>query len=359
MTPEYVVHGLELSYFTGKLEAYVRVKGIPHRFVAMDSADFRRCSRETGVAQMPQIERPDGSWTTDTTAFIATFEDEQTEPRLRPQAPAAAFLSLLLEDFCDEWLWRSALYYRWAFADDRRLLSAQLARTLLRDIPAPFWLRRRFILMRQRWVFLRNDGVTRMTAPQIEALYHETIDALEPIFAARRYLFGDRPCEADFGLFGPFFRHFSHDPTPAAILRDRGPHTLAWAARLWATRPHDLAGTAPILDAPEDLAPLFTMAGEDYLPYLDANHAAVRERLATVRYQTRGVDWSVPASPYRAHCLAALRAAYRSLAPHDCATVAARIGRGAQILAADGALPPAAPRPGGVRVMSRSWTPTS
>jgi glutathione S-transferase len=353
MTPEYVVHGLELSYFTGKLEAYVRVKGIPHRFVAMDSTDFRRCSRETGIAQMPQIQRPDGSWTTDTTAFITAFEDEQKEPRLRPPAPAAAFLSLLLEDFCDEWLWRPALYYRWAFADDRRLLSAQIARTLLRDIPAPFWLRRHFILMRQRWVFLRSDGVTRITAPQIEALYRETIDALEPIFASRRYLFGDRPCEADFGLFGPFFRHFSHDPTPAAILRARGPHTLAWTARLWATRPHDLVRTEPILEAPEDLAPLLEMAGDDYLPYLHANHAAVRERRGTVRYQVRGVDWSVPASPYRAHCLVVLRAAYQSLGPDDRAAVAARIGRGARILAAQETLPLATPRADGARVANR------
>ena len=67
----YRLHGLKLSYFTGKLEAYFRVKGVAFEFVDMDTADFRRCARETGIAQMPQVQAPDGRWLTDTTAIIA------------------------------------------------------------------------------------------------------------------------------------------------------------------------------------------------------------------------------------------------------------------------------------------------
>lgn len=356
MTGELVVHGLKLSYFTGKLEAYLRVKGIPHRFVEMDLADFRRCARATGIAQMPQLEHPDGSWETDTTAILARVEGERGEPRLHPEQPVAVFLALLLEDTFDEWLWRPALYYRWAFAEDRTLMSAQIAQTLLRNVPAPSGLRRRFILERQRWVFLRRDGVTRETAPQIEALYRRTIDALEPIFAKRPFLFGERPCEADFGLFGPFFRHFSHDPTPAAILRERGPHTLAWTARLWATRPEDVIRAAPIREAPDDLAPLLAMAGDDYLPYLAANEAAVQERRKWLRYESQGVPWSVPASPYRAHCLAVLRSAFHALEPGARAAVDLRLGvDAARILSSEPASIPAAPRAGTARVLDRSW----
>ena len=79
--PAYRLHGLKLSYFTGKLEAYFRCKGIAHAFVEMDTADFRRCARATGIAQMPQVECPDGPWLTDTTAIIAHFE-EMTCPRI-------------------------------------------------------------------------------------------------------------------------------------------------------------------------------------------------------------------------------------------------------------------------------------
>lgn len=355
VTSESRLHGLKLSYFTGKLEAYFRVKGIPHRFVEMDLADFRRCARATGIAQMPQVEGPDGTWLTDTTAILAHFEAQQPEPRLHPEEPVAGFLSLLLEDLFDEWLWRPALYYRWAFAEDRALMSAQIARSFLRDVPAPFWLRRRFILERQRWVYLRRDGVTRETAPRIEALYRRTIDALEAIFARRPFLFGERPCEADFGLFGPFFRHFSHDPTPAAILREEGPHTLAWTARLWVTRPADVAQAAPITDAPEDLAPLLAIASDGYLPYLAANEAALRARCKHVRYESDGVSWSVPVSPYRTHCLAALRAGYQALAPGPRATAGARMGAGAAVLSAPSDSVPVTLTRDTNRVVGRHW----
>jgi hypothetical protein len=48
-----------------------------------------------------------------------------------------SWLADLLEDFGDEWLWRPALYYRWAFREDARLMSDRLARGMLRDIPLP------------------------------------------------------------------------------------------------------------------------------------------------------------------------------------------------------------------------------
>ena len=128
------LHGLKLSYFTGKLEAWMRARGLPFRFVEMDLDGFRACARATGVAQMPALRSPDGEWLTDTTAILRRLEAEAPGPALQPEAPLAAFLSLFLEDAFDEWLWRPALYYRWAFADDARLMSRRIAATLMRDL---------------------------------------------------------------------------------------------------------------------------------------------------------------------------------------------------------------------------------
>lgn len=150
MGETYTLHGLKLSYFTGKLEAYLRAKGIPFRYVEMDMADFRACAGQTGVAQMPQLQCPDGSWLTDTTAIIAHFESFWPKPRLHPETADTRFASLLLEDLFDEWLWRPALYYRWGFSQDARLLGEQLARGLLRDQFGPVWARRLFITARQK-----------------------------------------------------------------------------------------------------------------------------------------------------------------------------------------------------------------
>lgn len=329
----YILHGLKLSYFTGKLEAYLRAKGVPFRFVEMDMADFRACARATGMAQMPQLQTPDGEWLTDTSAILKRLEGERPEPAYQPADPAAAFLSLLLEDAFDEWLWRPALYYRWAFEEDARLMSRQIARTMMRDLPLPLCLRRRFILDRQRRVYLREDGVTPATAPQTAALYPEVLAVLEPILAARPYLFGERPCFADFGLFGPMFRHFASDPTPASILRETAPNVLAWTTRLWALTPGVATTAAPLGPAPADLDALLALVVRDHLPELAANADAVAAGRREVRFSHRGVAWRLPASPYRARCLAELQTAFAELSDRDRSEVVARLGTGAEILA--------------------------
>lgn len=321
----YTLYGLKLSYFTGKLEAYLRAKGIAFQFVEMNLADFQRCAKETGVAQMPQLLTPKGTWLTDTTAIIAHFEDQAVEPLFRPSTAQGAFLSRLLEDAFDEWLWRPALYYRWAFREDAQLMGRQIARTLLRDLPAPLWLRSFWITKRQQVEYLRGDGVTRENSPAIERHYLTVLDLLEPIFAARPYLFGERPCEADFGLFGPMFRHFSHDPTPAAILRERAPHVMQWVARLWAATPDRFASTTNVADAPADLDPLLRCIGADYLPFLEANLKAVANQVPRVRFESFGSQFEIPASPYRADCWLALRRQVAALSKEEQSAVCARL----------------------------------
>lgn len=351
----YILHGLKLSYFTGKLEGYLQAKGVPFRYVEMDMADFRACARATGVAQMPQLQAPDGSWLTDTTAILAHFEASWPELALQPVDPAAVFLSLFLEDAFDEWLWRPALYYRWAFAEDARLMSRQIARTMMRDLKAPLWLRRRFILARQRREFLTRDGVTPQTAPTVEALYGEVLDTLEPILTARPYLFGERPVAADFGLFGPFFRHFSHDPTPHAILRERAPAVLAWVARLWAARPETLAAAPRPTTVPPDLDPLLALAARDHLPELAAHEAALATGQSEISLTMNGVPWRYPGSPYRVACLANLRTKFAALDPTARAEVQRRLGSKA---VATLTAPPAAPTPTPItkgRPRDRHW----
>jgi glutathione S-transferase len=348
------LHGLRLSYFTGKLEAYFRCKGVAYIFVEMDTADFRRCAKATGIAQMPQVERADGSWLTDTSAIIAHYESEQPSPSIRPVSAAARFISLLLEDFFDEWLWRPALYYRWAFDDDARLMSAQLARTMLRDVPAPLWFRRRLILARQRRVYLNGDGVTSANRAAIEALYISVIEALEPVLATRPFLLGQRPCEADFGLFGPFFRHFSSDPTPAAMLREKGANILAWTARLWASTPASLATASEIAAAPADLGAILRIVTGDYLPYLAANARAVSHGERRVRFIANGATFEAPPNPYRAHCLATLQRAFQALDEASMAAVELAMGQKSQVLLAQPQ--DVAPRPHNTRSVNRQWS---
>lgn len=71
------------------------------------------------------------------------------------------------------------------------------------------------------------------------------------------------------------------------------------------------------------------MAAREYLPYLAANALAVSQSAAVVQYAQGGTGWSVPAAPYRAACLDALKAAYVDL-PDEARTAAGlKLGPGA------------------------------
>ena len=99
---------------------------------------------------------------TDSTPMIAWLETEFPEPSVMPADPATRFLSLLVEDFADEWLWRPAMHYRWSYADDRFVLGNRLGREILgagtRCRRPP---RRTFFQQRQLGIFIRGDGIDR------------------------------------------------------------------------------------------------------------------------------------------------------------------------------------------------------
>lgn len=361
MNEPLVVHGLDLSYFTGKVECYLRAKGIRFRLVEMDTRDFERCAKATGVRQMPQIEMPGGEWLTDSTLIIRYFEQRIAAPSFTPADPAKRFVAHLLEDTGDETLWRPALYYRWAFADDARLMSARLAHGMLRDVKLPFFIRRLLIKTRQQRTYLRKDGVTAATSPAIERLYLDTLAAMETALAAQPFLLGARPTAADFGFFGSMFRHFFSDPTPASIMRATAPRTLEWVARLWALTPASVTG-ADAPEIPAASAGLLKIAAQTHLPYLTANARAFANGEPRVEFEDRGAKFQTPANPYHAWCLDQLIAEYETLAPADAARVDALLGDGAKHLkqpriAGVAAIAPTLPIRAGTPapVKSRAW----
>ena len=110
--------GSNISYFTGKMENYLRLKRIPHRLESMQFPAVRKVlERELGVMQMPVIILPGGRYMTDSTAMIEWFEARHSEHSILPPDPLQRFVCHLLEDWAGEWWWRPAMHYRWHYAD--------------------------------------------------------------------------------------------------------------------------------------------------------------------------------------------------------------------------------------------------
>lgn len=315
----YTVYGMFCSYFTKKLENYFLVKGIPFESVEIDSPKFTEIAERVGVAQFPVVECPDGSWLSDTTLIMQEFENGNSGNAIRPRDPLAAFCSILLEDCFDEWLWAPALYYRWAFDMDQRRRSEEFTYTVASNgLRLPRFALRKIIKTRQVGVHLKENGlVTPDHCRQIEDLYIDLLDLLQPIFASRPFLFGDRPCEADFGLQGPMLPHFANDPTSQEIMQVRAPQVFRWVAQLWSTRPENLSTTAEIDTVPKDLVPLFRKLLPDYLSYLVANCDAYYAEEKSTQYRIEGLEWDVATAPYRVFCLAELQCQFQALTETD------------------------------------------
>lgn len=339
-TPDVLkVHGLDLSYFTGKLESYLRAKGLPYERIEMDTADFKRCAKATGVAQMPQVEWVDGQWLSDTTLIIEFLENLHPDSPVLPTHSVPRFIALLLEDFGDEWLWRPALYYRWAKEQDTRLMGHRLAVGMLRDVPLPLFMRRWFITKRQQFHFLWKDGVRPHTAQRIEAHYLETLDAMEQVLNQHPFLLGSRPSLADFALMGSMFRHFFSDPTPAGIMRERAPNVHEWVARMWNTKLSSHAQTAFSSSTPTHLQPLMRIVCGEFLPYMQANEQALCNKNTHFNFQSGATVFRISTQAYRAWRYQRLRGRFQALSTEARNELATHWPQLAQTLSVDIKMP--------------------
>ncbi len=307
------VYGSAISYYTGKLEGYLRYKEIPYRLIPCTPRLQLRIRRKTGVMQFPAVELPDGRFMTDTTPMIAWFEAQHPEPPVIPHDPLQAFASRLLEDYAEEWLWRPAMHFRWSYRGDALLLSRKIVEELLVGIPLPGFAKRFGMRRRQHGGYVRGDGVTRETWDHVEGAYFKTLEQLAAIFAKRPYLLGEVPTLADFGFFASIFRHFSQDPTASELMRQRAPGVFEWQARLWNARARSVRGEL-VSGIPQDWGPILDEVGSAYLPYLCANAEGWRAGRRRHDAEIQGVFYRrLPVSQYRVWCLEELRAHYDAL----------------------------------------------
>ena len=319
------VYGLDLSYFTGKLQAYLRYCDLSFDYVDLDIGTMRKVAKATGMAQMPAVQLADGRWLTDTTATIGWMETQRTQAEVIPHDPVQRFFSLLIEDYADEWLWRPALHYRWSYETDSRMMGRRIASEMMRDLPIPLGLRTALITKRQQDKYVRGDGITAANRAHVESIYLRNLGWLEAILNDRPFLLGERPTLADFGFMGPMFRHFSLDPTPARIMRDQAPAVFEWVARMWNAKASHLADQPLLGGVPVDWSPILADIGASYLPSLAANAAAARSGQSQFGIELEGAAYHLPVNLNRVHCLKSLQTAYQALEPAAAEVVRSRL----------------------------------
>ena len=315
------VYGSRISYYTGKLEAYLRYKGIDYTPLPTPYAQAEMLKEKVGAVQMPIVD-DDGTWMSDTTPIIEHLESQHPDNHVIPDDPVVGFIAYLIEDYGDEWLWRSAMYYRWCYEFDRTLASSTLADEVAGHIKAPQWMKRRMIKRRQVRHYVDRDGVTDSTRGHIEQTYHNALAAMTTMLENRPFLLGNAPSLADYGMMGPMFRHYGQDPTPQEIMRNTAPLVFEWVARMWrAQQPEQPQFCSEV---PSDAAPLLKEICETHLVQLIANADAFAAGADRFDMTVQGCDYKdIAVSRYRVWCLEELRRRFAALSAEHKAKVKA------------------------------------
>ncbi len=302
--------GAEMSPYSVKVRAYFRYKGIDHiwgsRFQNQD--EYKKHAR---LPLIPLVILPDGSAMQDSTPIIDAFEAKYPDPTIHPDGDLLGFLSALIEEFGDEWGNKLMFHFRWWDPVDQNACARGLARSIspdgsTEDVEAIAAQVRERMTGRGHFV-----GSSKETAPLIERYFDHLIAILESHLSARKYLFGDRPAFADFGL-APQLYEMARDPTSGAILQARTPHVLAWAYRM--LEPHNDGPFETWDSLRPTLMPILITIGSHFLPWSTANAKALMAGEDRFTVDLDGDAYSQGPQKYHARSLKALRDRYASVA---------------------------------------------
>lgn len=315
-SPIYKVYLADVSYFSGKLESYLRYKQIPYERIEMNAqTGVDEVYENTGMLKVPAVQTPDGEWLKDTTPIIDWFEAKYPETSVIPSDPTLAFLSKLIEDYADEWCWRTAMYFRWRDAGNARYLGRRIGQEVLSGWPVPTWLAGGYFRFRQTRTFLHNDGLSVETEATIRQQYYDLMASFKLLLADQKFLLGDKVSLVDIAMMGPFYRHYFCDPEPTKIMRDEYPEVLEWVVRVWNAKHDGVSIDNSLAD--------FSHVGwhgilqeivKVYLPYLKLNAESWQKRLKHFDYEVNGVTFKgLPVIRYRVLCLEILEQQYDKL----------------------------------------------
>jgi glutathione S-transferase len=303
MNAPFRLYGAELSPYSVKLRSYLRFKGIPFEWLPRTQARQEEIARYAKLPLVPILVDAHDEAMQDSTPIIEALERQFPEPSIVPDEPALAFVAALLEDYADEWLNKAMFHYRWSYPADQESAAKRIVETIFDGAEVPAGMEDS---VRTRMIGrLHHVGSSAETTTAIEASFARAIGALDRMLAGRSYLFGGRPCIADFGLAGQLTQLLS-DPTPGALLKAQAPNVVGWIDRM--ENPEVEGKFATFASVRDTLAELLReeIAGA-YLIWMDANARAVADDTAAFSVEISGAPFAQRPQRYAAKALAELR----------------------------------------------------
>ena len=303
MIAPFRLYGAELSPYSVKVRSYLRFKSLPFEWLQRSQARQEEIARHAKLPLVPILVDAHDNAMQDSTPMIEALEREFPEPPIIPEDPALAFVAALLEDYADEWLNKAMFHYRWTYPADQESAARRIVGMIFEGAEIPSGME---ASVRSRMVGrLHHVGSSPETAPVIEASFIRLLEGLNRLLVGRAYLFGGRPCMADFGLAGQLAQLLS-DPTPGALMKAQAPNVVRWVDRM--ENPDVEGGFVGFDAADAGLAELLRLeVANTYLTWMSANANAVAAEAPHASIEIAGLVFSQRPQRYAAKALTELR----------------------------------------------------
>ena len=310
MSEVYRLFGSEYSPYSVKVRSYLRYKRVPHEWIKRNASNEAEFKQYAKLPLVPLLVTPQKEGVQDSTPIMELIDSRHPEPSTHPSDPALRFLSLLIEEYGDEWGNKIMFHFRWWADVDQIATANALARSSAPQADDAT-IAEMSKAVRQRMTGRGHFvGSSAETAPLIASYADRLLAILEAHLSTRPYLFGARPSFGDFGLAAQLYE-CSVDPTLGGIMRARASKTLDWCQRM--LEPHDEGPfeTWPRLDP--TLTPLIENVGRFFLPWSAANAAALSAGRETFEVVLDGATYRQGPQKYHAKSLAVLKAKYAAV----------------------------------------------
>ncbi len=321
MTTRYRVIGNNGSPYSMKLRAIMRYRRLPFDWVYRLQAVREALADKVKVGLIPVLHIPDEDrYLIDSTPIAFELERRHTGRSILPPDPGLAFLCLLIEDMADEWVTKAMFLYRWELPADQEYSARWIIADSRPDLEGEAF-ETAVNHIRDRQVGrMALVGCTPGNAPVIKESYWRAMDALNDHVRVDRYLFGSRPSLGDFGLFGQL-KTLATDHTPMLEMRARAVYVEHWVRQV-----DDLSGVEGewITSAdglPDATRRLLALAGEVYLPFLEANARAAAAGDDHFDIELLGQRYAQAPFGYQVKCLSWLRDEFQALPDESRASI--------------------------------------
>lgn len=275
MSKEFRIFGAELSPYSVKVRSYFRFKEIPHKWILRGPSTNKEFTKYAKLPIVPLVISPDLEGMQDSTPIMDSMEELYKSKKANPEDKTLKFISYLLEEYSDEWGNKQMFHYRWKDPLDQISAARRIAEmnlpiytkyipiinSLLKNKAAKIIQNR---MSERLWVI----GSNKSTEVRICNSFKNLLSQLEKHLSNRKYIFGQRPSFADFGLWGQIYNSWT-DPTPRKFIERDFSNLLPWIKDMHNPKIYgDYENWASLS---KTLMPILKQQiGEIFLPWTDA-----------------------------------------------------------------------------------------